>query len=141
MADLSSDRRRERRLRYHWPVWFTEDMSGALTQGQMVDVSSGGAAFTCYADKCPRQGQKITARFSVPRYGEDDSFDLENYVRSSTVCRTEEISPFIHKVAVQFAQTLPFKPGEVTDSEALEIDEGFMNDNQAGHSSEMMMTI
>ncbi len=120
---MSDERRRERRLRYQWPVWFTENCDGALSQGQMVDVSSGGAAFTCYSDKCPVQGDKITTRFSVPRYNDSDSFDMENYVRVSSVCRIEEVSPFVHKVAVQFAQTLPFKPAEVTDTEALAVDE------------------
>lgn len=118
-----SERRRERRLRYHWPVWFTEDLNGILSQGQMIDVSSGGAAFTCYSDKCPTPGQRITTRFSVPKYDDSDSFDMENYVRTSTVCRIEEVSPFIQKVAVQFAQTLPFKPGEILDPEALEVEE------------------
>lgn len=118
-----SERRRERRLRYHWPVWFTESLDGMLSQGQMFDISSGGAAFTCYSDKCPDPGQEITARFSVPRYGDDNSFDMENYIRNGRVCRIEEVSPFIQKVAVQFAQTLPFKPGELTDIESLEIEE------------------
>ena len=46
-----TERRREQRLRYHWPVWFAEDFNEMLLQGQMVDVSSGGAAFTYYADE------------------------------------------------------------------------------------------
>lgn len=125
------ERRRERRLRYHWPVWFTEEMNGMLTQGQMIDVSSGGAAFTCYSDKCPDIGQQITARFSVPRYDQSDSFDMENYVRPSRVCRIEEISPFVQKVAVQFAEILPFKPGEVTDTEALEVEDDFFTTSES----------
>ena len=76
-----SERRRERRLRYNWPIWFSENFGGLLTQGQMVDLSSSGAAFTCYSDHCPDAGEKITARFSVPRYGSDDSFDMENFIR------------------------------------------------------------
>ena len=35
------ERRREKRLRYNWPVWFAEDFNAVLSQGQMVDVSSG----------------------------------------------------------------------------------------------------
>ena len=120
---MTDERRRESRLRYEWPVWFAESEDGPLSQGQMVDVSSGGAAFTCYSDKCPVQGDKITTRFSVPRYNDGESFDMENYVRNSSVCRIEEVSPFVHKVAVQFSQALPFKPAEVTDTEALAIDD------------------
>jgi len=107
-----NDRRREKRLRYHWPIWFAEDFTDILSQGQMVDLSSNGAAFTCYADQCPYQGQYITARFSVPRYENNDSFDMDNFIRSGFVCRIEDISPYVRKVAVQFAEHLPFKPGE-----------------------------
>ena len=112
----SGERRIEKRLRYSWPVWFAENFNDILTQGQMIDVSSGGAAFSCYADKCPWQGQHVTARFSVPRYGSDDSFDLENFVRDGYICRIDEISPYVRRVAIQFAEPLPFKPGEDEDT-------------------------
>lgn len=108
----STERRREARLRYHWPIWFGSDFKGILNQGQMVDITSKGAAFTCYTDNCPNNGQSITARFSVPRYEEDESFDIENYVRSGQICRIEQISPFLKKVAVQFSDALPFSPGQ-----------------------------
>ncbi len=69
--NMTDERRREQRLRYHWPVWFAEDFNKMLSQGQMVDVSSGGAAFTCHADgSCPHPGQEMTAR-----------------LRQETVCR------------------------------------------------------
>ena len=113
----SEERRRERRLRYNWPVWFAEDFNETLSQGQMVDVSSSGAAFTCYADACPYDGQQITARFSVPRHGVCDVFDLENFIRRGRICRIDEISPFIRRIAVEFADPLPFKPGEAIDEQ------------------------
>lgn len=106
------ERRTEKRLRYNWPVWFAEDYNDMLSQGQMVDISSGGAAFTCYADNCPEAGDRITARFSVPRYEDSDSFDLESFIREGSICRVEELSPFVRRVALQFAQPLPFRPGE-----------------------------
>ena len=112
------ERRREKRLRYHWPVWFAEDFNGTLSQGQMVDVSSGGAAFTCRCeDGIPYAGQRITARFSVPRLINDNSFDLESYNRVGHVCRIDETNSFLKRVAVQFAQPLPFKPAEQTITE------------------------
>lgn len=110
-----TEKRREKRLRYHWPVWYGNNFEGVLSQGQMVDVSSGGAAFTCYNDNCPNVGQPITARFSVPRHTKEESFDMENYIRGGKVCRVQEISPFIRRVAVQFEEALPFKPGEQTE--------------------------
>jgi hypothetical protein len=107
------ERRREKRLRYHWPVWFAEDFNDILSQGQMVDVSSSGAAFTCYADKsCPWPGQHITARFSVPNYRPDASFDVSDFIRRGNVCRIDNLSNGLRRVAIHFFAPLPFKPGE-----------------------------
>ena len=115
----TAERRREQRLRYHWPIWFAEDFDEILTQGQMVDVSSSGAAFTCPADEsCPHPGQQVTARFSVPRFGPGDCFDMANFTRSGHICRVDEVNKFLRRVAVQFAEPLPFKPGEQADSES-----------------------
>ena len=117
--DKTNERRTEQRLRYYWPIWFAEDPNDILAQGQMVDVSSRGAAFTCYAnDGCPYPGQHITARFSVPRYGSDDSFDMANFTRSAHVCRVENVNSFLRRIAVQFAEPLPFKPGEQSTIES-----------------------
>ena len=114
-----NERRTEQRLRYYWPIWFAEDINQTLLQGQMVDISSRGAAFTCYANEgCPWPGQQITARFSVPRYGPDDSFDMANFTRFGHVCRVDDVNCYVRRVAFQFAEPLPFKPGEQTDSEA-----------------------
>ncbi len=111
--ESTSERRREQRLRYHWPVWFAEDFSGILSQGQMVDVSSGGAAFTCYSDNSrPWPGQNITARFSVPRHQPEDTFDITDFVRSGSVCRVDQLNAGLHRVAIRFFEPLPFNPGE-----------------------------
>jgi hypothetical protein len=119
MMDENSERRREPRLRYHWPVWFAEDFDETLAQGQMVDVSSTGAAFTCYADEqCPYPGQHVTARFSVPCFASDESFDMANFVRPGRICRVDDVSSFLRRVAIQFAEPLSFKPGEQPHSES-----------------------
>lgn len=111
--DRDNERRREQRLRYYWPIWFAENPDSMLSQGQMVDISSTGAAFTCYAEEgCPHPGQHITARFSVPHYDADEAFDMANFTRSGYVCRVENVNSFLRRVAVQFAEPLPFKPGE-----------------------------
>lgn len=117
--EINSERRRERRLRYQWPVWFAEDFDGLLKQGQMIDVSSNGAAFTCFNDHehvyC---GQQLTARFSIPRFAPGDAFDMEDYVRKGWVCRVDQVNRFLRRVAIQFAEPLPFKPGEQSKDEA-----------------------
>ena len=115
--DKSNERRSEQRLRYYWPIWFAEDFNDALSQGQMLDISSRAAAFTCRADDtCPYLGQEITARFSVPCFGPDDSFDMANFTRLGHICRVDDVNSFSRRVAVQFAEPLPFKPGEQADS-------------------------
>jgi len=117
--DKVNERRAERRLRYHWPVWFAEDFNEALSQGQMVDVSSAGAGFTCHADRsCPYPGQQLTTRFSVPRFGSDESFDIASFTRTGHVCRVDNVNKFLRRVALQFAEQLPFKPGEQAENES-----------------------
>lgn len=111
----NNEQRSEQRLRYHWPIWFAEHFDEELSQGQMLDLSSTGAAFTCYDDgSCPYPGQQITARFSVPRYGPNDSFDMANFVRLGHICRVDGVNRFLRRIAIRFAKPLPFKPGEQT---------------------------
>ena len=127
--NVNNERRTEQRLTFNWPIWFAplevsrqlltgfaEDFNDALSQGQMIDISSRGAAFTCYKDgSCPDPGQEITARFSVPRFGPDDSFDMANFTRSARICQVDDVNSFSRRVAIQFAEPLPFKPGEQSD--------------------------
>ena len=105
------ERRREPRLHYRRSVWFGEDLNEELSQGQMVDVSSGGMAFTCY-ETCPHQDQELATRFSVPRFNADESLETVTFNRIARVCRVVKESSFLHRVAVQFAKPLPFKPGQ-----------------------------
>ena len=121
----NEDRRKEKRLQYNWPIWFAEYYDGdvELAQGQMFDITSESATFTCYADKCPLPGEQITTRFSVPKYGADgESFDMEHFIRRGKVFRIDQVSNFIRKVALEFAEVLPFKPGEAEETETMEID-------------------
>jgi len=112
-VDTNNERRTEQRLRYHWPIWFAENFHEELAQGQMLDISSRGAAFTCYTHEgSPYPGQQITARFSVPHYGPEDSFDMTDFTRSAHICRVDDVNGYLHRVAIQFAEPLPFKPGE-----------------------------
>ena len=130
------DRRTEKRLRYSWPVWYAEDYDEILAQGQMVDYSRSAAAFTCYADNCPAPGDHITTRFSVPHHDKDELFDLESFIRDGSICRVDEISPYIRRVALQFVEPLPFKPGDIEDI-ALE----GMNEDNVSESGEKLKSI
>ena len=112
-----NERRGERRLRYHWPIWFAETFSDTLTHGQLVDVSSNGAAFTCTAEQSPYTGQNLNARFSIPCFGPEESFEMANFARSAHVNRVDNLNDFVRRIVIQFAEPLPFKPGEQTESE------------------------
>jgi len=115
----NNERRREQRLRYQWPVWFAEDFNDTLSQGQMVDISSMAAAFTCQTvDRCPYAGQHLTARFSVPRFLQGQSFDMTSFTRSVKVRRVDEVNNFLRRITIQFVHPLPFKPGEQASSES-----------------------
>jgi hypothetical protein len=116
--ETGNERRVERRLRYHWPIWFAEDFSETLMHGQLVDVSSSTAAFTYKADeKCPYPGQQLTARFSIPCFGQEDSFDLANFARTGHVYRVDNVTDYVKRIVIQFAEPLPFRPGEQAESE------------------------
>ncbi|MHC4123072.1 MAG: PilZ domain-containing protein [Planctomycetota bacterium] len=112
-----AERRREKRLHYRQPMWFGEDFTKQLTRGVTWDVSSGGLAFTCHnKDKQPSPGQNIVARFTVPRFSTEKSSETLDFERIGRICRVEQTSGQMKKVAIQFAKTLPFKPGEqITD--------------------------
>ena len=85
----------------------------------MVDLSSRAASFTCYADEhCPHPGQRITARFSFPQYGPDNSFEMADFTRSGHVCRVDQVNGHLRRIAIQFAEPLPLRPGEQLTEES-----------------------
>ena len=113
----TGEKRNEQRLCYDWPVRFAKDFDQQLHQGQMVDVSSSGAAFICHSgESCPQVGKLITTRFSVPRIGQDQSLDTADFVRTGKVCRIDDVNMLLRCVAIQFAEPLNFKPGEQRES-------------------------
>jgi len=92
-----------------------------VVQGQMVDVSSRAAAFTCYMrDFCPTEDQQITARFSVPKYGAEDSFGMADFVKTGSVSRIDRMNDLVSRVVLQFHEPLHFKPGEQAPSRTQE---------------------
>ena len=111
--EKTREKRAEQRLRYHWFIQYAGNVKQPLSQGRMVDVSSSGAAFICFANKdCPGVGTLVTTRFSVPRFDSDKSFDTASFNRIGRVCRVDNINSSLRRIAIQFARPLPFKPGE-----------------------------
>ena len=111
--ETSTDRRTEERLRYHWPIWYTDAADQQISQGQMVDINSHSAAFTSHTtDFCPLPYEQIRARFSVPKYGEEEAFQITDFVRTAQVHRVERVAPYLNRIVVRFHEPLSFKPGE-----------------------------
>jgi hypothetical protein len=50
----------------------------------------------------------------------NDSFDISDFVRSGQVCRVEQLHSGLRRVAIKFFDPLPFKPGELADSQSNE---------------------
>ena len=112
--DVTGDRRKEARLRCHWPVWFTEGFGKTFYRGLMLDISSEGVAFTCRPEKkFPRLGQKVTTHFNVPRIGSDDASDMTTFTRISHIYRVDPLDEGLSRVAVHFDEPLDFKPGKL----------------------------
>ena len=111
--------RREPRLRYQWTVLFAADSKQTVSEGLMVDISSGGLAFRCDAgEHCPRIGQSLVTHFSIPSSEVYDSSSMMSFTRTGRVLRVEMINPFLRHVAVQFDEPLPVKPCEEAKSES-----------------------
>ena len=110
----TQNRRLEERLRYQWPVLFAEDFRESVSEGVMVDVSSGGMAFICgMDDNSPILGQQLALRFSIPRSDEDDFSAMTSFTRSGRVLRIENVNSSLRRVAVQFDEPLTLKPCEL----------------------------
>ncbi|MCX5633664.1 MAG: PilZ domain-containing protein [Phycisphaerae bacterium] len=107
------ERRREQRLKLGGSVWFNSDGDGRTLRGQLVDVSSSGMAFTCYNNRTiPARGQQITARFSVPFFTPDGVIQERKFTRTAKICRISGPGSYLKRIAVQFAEPLPFRPAE-----------------------------
>ena len=87
----------------------------------MVDVSSKGMALLYHNDvSCPGPDQLITTNFGVPHFDSGGSFDTVFFNRIGRVCRIDNLTNKVNRIAIQFAEPLFFKPGEqdISDSDA-----------------------
>ena len=91
---------------------FSEDFTQDIHQGLMIDISSGGLAFTCNSKSAGvEEGQKLTVQFSLPR-DEADGESLMNLTRTARVCWVKTNDGPICRVGVQFDKPLSMKPCE-----------------------------
>ena len=113
------EKRAEKRLRYRWHTRFTSKLKQKPLSAQMIDLSSKGMSILCRADKdCPKPDQFITTNFGVPYFDSDDSFDTVFFNRIGRVCRVENLTSKVSRIAVKFVEPLFFKPGEQNVSES-----------------------
>ena len=112
--DKDTFQRGEERLRYQWPIWFGEDVTQAGFFGLMVDLSSGGLAFTCTCDKpCFREGQQLTVRFEMPRFGRPyNPDDAVGVIRTGRVRYVTSSGTGTCRLGLQFDTPLSLKPAE-----------------------------
>ena len=111
--ESNAEHRYEQRLPYRWPVWFSRDTAQALFPGLMVDVSSGGMAFSYKAGQCRLQeGEPLTVRFSLPRFDEKDPGATVGLTRTGLVRWIVVAGDGTYKVGFQFDTPLSLKPAE-----------------------------
>jgi hypothetical protein len=119
--EKAKEQRAEKRLRYRWHARFALKPKQKPLSGQMVDVSSKGMALLYHNDEnCPHPNQSITTNFGVPYFDSGDSFDTVFFNRTGRVCRIDNLTSKVNRIAIQFAEPLFFKPGEqnISDSDA-----------------------
>jgi hypothetical protein len=114
--DRTRNERAEPRLRYQWSVLFTDDSRKTVSEGLMVDLSSGGLAFRCSSgENCPQVGQTLVTHFSLPSDQVYDSSSMISFTRSGRVLRVNMMNPYLCHVAIQFDEPLPLKPYEKSE--------------------------
>ncbi len=111
---MVEQRRKEQRLRYHWPIWLAEPWNqDNVIQGQIVDLSSEATAFTCHIHHYRSYpNQQFKTRFCVPVYREDSSFGIRDFIRTGYVSRVDRINDYLQRVVIRFHESLGFKPGK-----------------------------
>ena len=111
--EKTREQRTEKRLRYRWHARFTASQKQKALSGQLVDISSKGMALLYHNDEnCPGPNQSITTNFGVPFFDSGDSFDTVFFNRIGRVCRIDNLTSKVNRLAIQFAEPLFFRPGE-----------------------------
>jgi len=89
--------------------------------GQMFDLSSRAMAMLFYANEsCPHADDSITVTFDVPRFDSEGALGATSHSCIGRVTRLDNLNSRVNRIAVEFTEQLPFRPGEqgVSDSDA-----------------------
>jgi len=104
------DKRKEKRTRSSWPVWFGFEDNGELFCGKMVDFSKSSVSFTVDEYHCPSVGNHVVTRFSFPRKTNSSQLGMGHYLHWSEVIRVDDHSPGHRRVAMRLHQPLVSNP-------------------------------
>ena len=105
----SKERRRQKRLRFLWPVWFAYQATGELLKGQAVDLNEQGISVTVKTDSSPAVGDHVLARFSFPCQS-SQTFAMDGYYGWSEVIRVDAAGPDRQRVALRLHTPLANNP-------------------------------
>ena len=111
MSDFN-ERRPEKRLAYGWPMSFCRENDKDFIQGQMVNISSNHAAFTCDPRFNPDSKDVLVVQISMPKFTSKDKFEKRDYTRFCTIFRVDQMDPLLKLIVVKFTAPLAFRPGE-----------------------------
>ena len=105
----AQERRREKRIKFSWPLWFGYEQNGELHQGKIADLSRSGVSFTVDADQSPAPGSHVLTRFSYP-CDTEEHFEIESNFHWSEVIRTDVVGDDKVRVALRLHEMLDQQP-------------------------------
>ena len=106
-----SDRRRQARLRFLWPLWFGYSDDGEFVQGKAVDLSNQAVSFTVSSERRPDVGDHVLTRFSFPMTTMQE-FGIDGYYGWSEVMRVEDQGDQRHRVALRLHEPIESELGQ-----------------------------
>jgi len=107
--NLGIERRRDRRVKLLWPIWFGYAEDSEFFRGQIVDLSRGGVSFSIEQDNCPEVGTHLRTNFSYP-HDVSEEFDMGSYAHWAEVVRVDKLPGTKHRVAMRLHERLSSEP-------------------------------
>ena len=112
------ERRREPRIKFHWPLWFGYNEDDEMFRGQVVNVSRSGVSFSIENHLCPSVGCHLLTRFSYPHNLESE-FLLDTYFFWAEVIRIDPTSIGTCRVALRLHRSVNYEPVADINTELL----------------------
>ncbi|MHC4122038.1 MAG: hypothetical protein ACYSSI_00560 [Planctomycetota bacterium] len=105
----TGERRKEQRLYCKEQILFVYGFMLTSSGGQLVDVSSCWAAFTCSLNAAPPGiGETMLVRLKIPH----PNSGATDFARRAYTRRVDNIDNSSYRIVIQFAKPLPYKPVE-----------------------------